>query len=127
MSAAAEAYLALARGDSVLALKRFMALPQAKCPACHLNRLTAAQLMVERKQDREAWPLLQSAFPSGSLPSAILWSLLRGRVAERIGERDRAINSYAWVAGMWRNADPELQGYVAEAREGLGRLTAERK
>jgi transposase len=61
------------------------------------------------------------------LPSAILWALLRGRVAERIGERDRAIRSYAWVTGMWRNADPELQPYVAEAREGLARLTAERK
>ncbi|HET6779191.1 MAG TPA: serine/threonine-protein kinase [Gemmatimonadales bacterium] len=127
VSGAAEAYLALARGDSVLALNRFRALSHAKCPGCQLDRLTAAQLMVNQRQDREAWPLLQSAFPSGALPSAILWTLLRGRVAERIGERDRAIRSYAWVAGMWRNADPELQPYVAEAREGLARLTAERK
>jgi eukaryotic-like serine/threonine-protein kinase len=127
VAAAAEAYLALARGDSALALRRFLALPHAKCPACQLDRLTAAQLLVERKLDREAWPLLQSAFPSAALPSAVLWALLRGRVAERIGEREHGIRSYAWVAGMWRNADPELQPYVAEAREGLARLTAERK
>ena len=127
VAAAAEAYLALARGDSALALRQFLALPHARCPACQLDRLTAAQLLVERKLDREAWPLLQSAFPSAVLPSAILWALLRGRVAERIGERDRAIRSYAWVTGMWRNADPELQPYVAEAREGLARLTAEPK
>jgi hypothetical protein len=57
----------------------------------------------------------------------VLWSLLRGRVGERIGERDRATRAYAWVVGMWRNADPELQPYVAEAREGLARLTGERR
>jgi serine/threonine-protein kinase len=125
VAASAEAYLALARGDSVLAATRFLALPRASCPACHLDRLTVAQLLVERKQDRQAWPLLQATFPSSAMPSAILWSLLRGRVAERIGERDRAIRSYAWVAGMWRNADPELQPYVKEARDGLGRLTSE--
>jgi hypothetical protein len=52
--------------------------------------------------------------------------LLRGRVAERIGEREQAIRSYSWVAGMWRNADRELQPYVSEAREGLVRLTGEK-
>ena len=126
-AASAEAYLALARGDSVEALKRFLALPRGSCPACHLDRLTAAQLLVEQKRDREAWQLLQSELPTFSLPSAILWTLLRGRVAERIGERERAIRSYAWVSGMWRNADPELEPYVTEAREGLARLTSEGK
>jgi hypothetical protein len=29
------------------------------------------------------------------------------------------------VANVWRHADPELQPYVAEAREGLGRMTSE--
>jgi hypothetical protein len=35
--------------------------------------------------------------------------------------------SYAWVTGMWRNADPELQPYVREARERLTRLTGEKQ
>lgn len=124
-AASAEAYLALARSDSVEALRRFLALPRGTCPACNLDRLTATQLLVDGKRDREAWQLLQSELPTATLPSAILWSLLRGRVAERVGERERAIRSYAWVAGMWRNADPELQPYVTEAREGLARLTSE--
>ena len=55
------------------------------------------------------------------------WSLLRGRVAERIGERDQAVRSYSWVVGMWRQPDPELEPYAAEAREGLARLTAEKR
>ena len=54
-----------------------------------------------------------------------LWALLRGRVGERLGEGDRAIQAYGWVVGMWRNADPELQLYVREARDGLARLTGE--
>jgi len=52
---------------------------------------------------------------------------LRGRVAERLGERERAIQSYTWVVSMWRNADPELQPYVREAREGVVRLTGEKQ
>ena len=59
------------------------------------------------------------------LAREVLWSLLRGRVAERIGEREQAIRSYSGVVGMWRRPDPELEPYVAEAREGLARLTAE--
>jgi hypothetical protein len=92
--------------------------------------LTLARLLVDRRRDREAWPILRGEHVSSTLapfPSAVLWSLLRARVAERIGERELAIQSYSWVVGMWRNADPELQPYVTEAREGLARLTGERK
>jgi len=62
-----------------------------------------------------------------ALPGEVLWVLLRGRVGERLGERDRAIQAYAWVAGMWRNADPALQPYVREARDGVARLTGEKR
>jgi hypothetical protein len=76
------------------------------------------------------WDLLQVDLPSATLgpyPSEVLWSLLRGRVAERIGEREQAMRSYFWVVGMWRRPDPELEPYVVEAREGLARLTAEKR
>ncbi len=126
----AGAYLALARGDSVEALERFSTLQAGVCPFCYFDQVTLAQLLVEQRQDREAWRILQGE-PAGGIitpaPSGIIWCLLRARVAERIGERDRAVQSYGWVAAMWRNADPELQPYVTEAREGLARLTAERK
>ena len=51
--------------------------------------------------------------------------MLRGRVAERLSRRSVALASYQWVASTWRHADPELQPYVAEARAGIARLTAE--
>ena len=59
------------------------------------------------------------------MPSEVLWTLERARVAERLGDREKAIRAYQYVANLWRHADPELQPYVTEAREGLGRMTGE--
>ena len=58
-------------------------------------------------------------------PSEILWTLERARVAERLGEREMAARDYQYVMGVWRHADPQLQPYVAEAREGLMRVSGE--
>jgi tetratricopeptide (TPR) repeat protein len=130
LAASATAYLALAKGDTTGAIQQFLALSPAACPSCYLDQLTVARLLVDHGRDREAWPILRGEHISITLtpfPTAVLWSLLRARVAERIGERELAIHSYSWVAGMWRNADPELQPYVTEAREGVARLTSERK
>ena len=49
----------------------------------------------------------------------------RGRAAERLGDRNRALEAYRYVSGIWRRPDPELETYVAEARAGLTRLTME--
>jgi hypothetical protein len=49
--------------------------------------------------------------------------LERGRVAERLSDREKAARWYSFVLGVWRNADAELHPYVAEARVGLVRLT----
>jgi eukaryotic-like serine/threonine-protein kinase len=129
-AAAALAYGTLARRDTAAALERLAALPDGGCLACYLDRLTLAQLLAERRHDAEAWRILQGDGPSGTvvpLPGEVLWVLLRGRVGERLGERDRAIQAYAWVSGMWRNADPVLRPYVREAREGLARLAGEKR
>jgi serine/threonine-protein kinase len=126
----AAAFLDLARHDTTAAIGRLLGLQVSHCPFCFTDQLTLAQLLIDRQRDQEAWRILRADHPILTLsptPTAVLWSLLRGRVAERIGERDQAIHSYEWVVGMWRKPDPELQPYVAEAREGLARLTSERK
>jgi hypothetical protein len=46
-------------------------------------------------------------------------------VAERLADRQTAIQSYQYVADVWRHADPVLQPYVTEAREALARMTSE--
>ncbi len=60
--------------------------------------------------------------PPAPGPWFVLATLERGRVAERLGEREKAIESYRFVTEAWRRADPELQPYVSEAREALARL-----
>ena len=65
------------------------------------------------------------AHPTLEVPSQVLWALERARVAERRGDRAKASRDYQYVADAWRHADPQLQPYVAEAREALARLAGE--
>lgn len=48
--------------------------------------------------------------------------LERARIAERLGDRATASRQYQFVADAWRNADPELQPHVIEAKSALSRL-----
>jgi hypothetical protein len=56
-------------------------------------------------------------------PVFVLATLELGRLAERLGERAKAIEDYRFVSAVWRRADPELQSYVAEAHAALDRLS----
>jgi serine/threonine-protein kinase len=126
--AAAPAYLALARRDTIDALRSFLALPESLGLDCDFDPLETALLLSAAGRDREAYARLVPVFPRSTYaPRAIegLWVLERARVAERLDERETAAEDYRWVAGIWRNADPELQPYVAEARAGLKRITGE--
>ena len=131
LTAQQRAYLALARGDSAEALRLFDALPDSACfGACHMDDLVHIQLLAARK-DRlaDAAARLErplGGFIPGLLPVEVLRALERGRVNERLGNRERAIEGYALVVKAWRHADPELQGYVDEARAALRRLSAEK-
>jgi len=51
--------------------------------------------------------------------------LERARVNERLGNKEKAITAYRFVAEVWLHADPELQPYVAEAKAALMRLAGE--
>jgi serine/threonine-protein kinase len=125
VSQAVPAYLALVRRDTATAVRRLEALPDSLCAICYFERLTLAQLLSARHEDAKAARLLDRQLVDIYAPSEILWTLERARVAERLGEREKASQDYQYVANVWRHADPELQPYVAEAREGLTRVTAE--
>jgi len=122
---AVRGYLELARRDTAAALRRFVALPDSLCMWCTPPQLTRAQLLAATGRDREAAAVLDREIPGFGDPATGLWALLKGRVSERLGRRDEAIEGYRLVADVWRNADPELQTYVDEARAGLERLTRE--
>jgi hypothetical protein len=57
-------------------------------------------------------------------PVVPLWYQLPGRVSERLGKREEAVDAYSRVTTQWWNADSILQSYVAEAKAGLARLRA---
>ena len=119
---AAEAYLALARRDTAGALARFAALPDARGPIWP-ERLTQARLLTAMGREREALAVLDREFPVEIMTgSQGIWALERARLAEKLGERDKAVNSYGYLVRLWRHADADLQPMVAEAKEALQRL-----
>ncbi len=46
-----------------------------------------------------------------------------GQIYESLGQTDKAIENYRAFIELWKNADPELQPRVADARKRLARLT----
>jgi eukaryotic-like serine/threonine-protein kinase len=129
LSVAQQGYLALARGDSTEALRLFDARPDTACfGGCVIDDLVYIQLLAARGRLADAAAQLErplGGFSPGLLPVEVLRALERGRVNERLGNRERAIEGYARVVAAWRHADPELQPFVAEARAALARLSGE--
>lgn len=116
---------AMARRDTSAAIAAFT-FPDSACAGwCGLARFPLAFLLSAQRRDREAAALLDQDFLAGS-STRVLWTLERGRVNERLGERAKAIDSYLFVASAWRNADPALVPYVDEARRALRRLGTDR-
>jgi eukaryotic-like serine/threonine-protein kinase len=124
----ASGYLALLRGDSAAALRRLEAMPDTLCLAsdydanCFHAKLTLAQLLAARGEDRRAADLLDTWRWTGGGPSFVLATLELGRLYERSGERRRAIECYRFVTAVWHRPDEALQPYVTEGREALQSL-----
>ena len=84
---------------------------------------------------RALWYVGQLAFELGRLDLAerafrALWSwdgppayLYLGRIYERTGRPAEAVKAYEFVIYAWRNADPELQPLIDEARQAITRLS----
>ncbi len=125
----ARAYAVLARGDTLEALSQLEDIPDwPRCFYCYDHRLTRAQVLARLGRDREAAELLDHMpFELFFAPAseAVVAALERGRVHERLGNREAAVTAFSYVVDAWRNADPELQPMVEEARLALQRLTGE--
>jgi tRNA A-37 threonylcarbamoyl transferase component Bud32/tetratricopeptide (TPR) repeat protein len=123
-AAAASAYLSLLRRDSSVALTQFERLPDSLCAGCYFEPFTRLLLRAARGEDRK---VVDTPWPAAFFPSArdVMARLAQARAADRLGEGERARAAYKFVAEAWQHADPELQPYVAEARQALARLTSE--
>jgi hypothetical protein len=81
--------------------------------------------LVAREDPKRALALLERMTSVSDLMYAAR-QLERGRLAEKLGDRERAVDAYAYVAAVWRNAEPvQLRDAVTEARAALGRLDAD--
>jgi eukaryotic-like serine/threonine-protein kinase len=137
LGTAAAAYRKLARRDTAAALAAFEAMPDSLCalqtPApstCLFQKFTQARLEAARREDRKAAATIDRWVADNwdrglPTPVIVLARLERAHLAERLGQRELAARHYQFVSAMWRDADPGLQPFVTEAREGLQRLTAE--
>jgi tRNA A-37 threonylcarbamoyl transferase component Bud32/tetratricopeptide (TPR) repeat protein len=127
LHAAATAYLALARADSVRALRLFQAIPDTLCIVndCFYEKLIEARLLTSQGQPRQAGVVLDRWVWTGETALFVIGTLERGRIAEGLGERQKARDSYQFVVDAWRHADAKLQPYVGEARAGIARLSGE--
>jgi hypothetical protein len=127
LHAAATAYLALARTDSVRALRLFQSIPDTLCIVsdCFYEKLLEARLLTSEGQARQAGAVLDRWVWSGEGPLFVLGVLEQARIADGLGERDKATQSYQFVVDVWRRADAQLQPFVVESRNALARLTRE--
>jgi serine/threonine-protein kinase len=131
--ARARAYLSLARGDTTDAIRRFVPVIESQCPGCSFSRtyvdiFTAAPLIASRGMYQRAATWLDFDNTTVLRPVFDVWfALARGRIAERLGKREKAAAEYRFVAASWRDADPQLQPYVNEARAALQRLASARR
>jgi tetratricopeptide (TPR) repeat protein len=124
----AMAYLSLARGDTAAALGKLEALKEwPNVPWAYKERLTRAQLLTAVGRDEEAAAILDEIPSVGYSPGPVevIWTLERARVNDRLGNTEEAVESYSYVADVWRHADPLLQPFVEEARSAVARLVAE--
>jgi tetratricopeptide (TPR) repeat protein len=127
LHAAAIAYLELARGDSAGALRLFRAIPDTLCIVniCYYEKLIEARLLGSQGRARLAGEVLDRWVWRAEGPLYVLAMLDRARIAESLGERQKAMQAYQFVVDVWRGADRQLQPFVVEARTALTRMGAE--
>jgi tetratricopeptide (TPR) repeat protein len=127
LHAAATAYLKLARGDSAGALRLFQSIPDTLCVVniCYYEKLIEARLLASEGRARQAGEVLDLWVWRAEGPLHVLAMLDRARIAESLGEREKALQSYQFVVDVWRGADPQLQPFVVEARTALTRMSRE--
>ena len=120
----AHAYLTLDRRDTVSALREFASLPDSLCHECGWSWLTRAQLLESEGRLAEAAAILDHTAVLNSTMGT-LTEFERARLAEKLGDKARARDGYAFVAGMWQHGDPFFLQYASQARAGLKRLSGE--
>ena len=120
-----DALAALRRADTTAALQLLDGVAVA-ADDDPLARMVKAELLLAQGNAAQALDVVRDGFLCPCL-TRVLMTLMRGRIAEAAGDRELAIDSYAFVTQVWRQADPEAQRFVEQARAGLKRLGADER
>jgi len=120
---AAHAYWQLARADTAAATTEFEALSDSVI-ALPIDQFIRARL-ISKKDPKRALQMMRGKRMSGDLIS-VARELEIGRLAEKLGDTPRAVDSYAFVAADWQNTDnDQLKSAVKESRDALKRLDSD--
>ncbi|MGB5674293.1 MAG: tetratricopeptide repeat protein [Gemmatimonadota bacterium] len=121
-----EARLQWSTGDPEGALARLEPLQreatgwQFLTPLNEIQRMWLADLNLELGRRSEAETYYRSLTPWARAVLAL------ARLRDEAGDLDEAAQYYAWFIEMWKDADPELQPQVQEARDRLQEIVRER-
>jgi len=116
-------YAMLAKGDTAGAARLFDLLSDSSL-AIPFDEFIRARLIGNQDPRRGIALLERRVSPASLLYPAR--ELERGRLAERIGDRERAVDAYAFVAAIWRDAESEsLRAAAKEASEAFERLDSD--
>ncbi|MBC7790213.1 MAG: protein kinase [Anaerolineae bacterium] len=134
--------IAVAEKRYAAAIAEFRAADAGRCRACTLTYLARAYDLANAADSAIAVyerylsiPGTGRVFPPAPIHGAgfgdgLFLAPTHKRLAELYeerGERDKAAKHYARVVELWKNADPELQPTVTEARRRLANLGGERR
>jgi hypothetical protein len=123
-SAAARAYLSLARHSSD-ALLRFRALPDSLCPGCYVDRYIKARLLDSLGLHAEAETLFKERLYSLLTPMEVLSESQHALVAEKLQHYDEAARAYALVARAWSLGDATQRAQASQAIKKAGQLAGD--
>jgi eukaryotic-like serine/threonine-protein kinase len=126
---AGDGWAALLQGDSLGGIRRMrsgLELSAAPNEESAFARLQLALALASRADTRaEGIRWLRYGFETMPLYKP-LTILALGRAYDAAGQRDSSSQAYSRFLKLWNKADPELQGRVSEAKEGLQEITRER-
>ena len=123
--------IAMARGHFAEAVSAFQAsIPENLCRNCGLFNIASAYAKLNQPDSARVYYeryLNEGStfriYADANLLAAAYQRL--GEIYEAKGDRRRAVENYEKLIALWKNADPELQPIVRDAKERVARLSAE--
>ncbi len=121
VAGAAAAYQALAKGNTSVALRSFLALPDSLCSAlCQPQRVETAKLLLAAGESRAAASLLDRSPPAvGADYDQVLWRVTRATAARDDGDIKRAEREYSAVLESYEPDNDWSRAIVASVRIAL--------